>query len=292
MLKIKAAEARSWVDEIHIVESNRTFRYGDKPYQFKLEEFEKSEPHIVYHKLDGTTKFHGAKKWGVSKKFPFFRKKDIARANETIQRNMVHEVLCPDDDDIIILSDIDEILDSSRADELVRATQEFGLLSVRMHHTMFFLNLYSENWHELWANAPADYAYRTFLMTGEIYKRLPWTSDRLRRLGEWGKHTGKIPLLDGFAGFHHSWLGDAEAVKSKLLSYSHSINEHGQHILNESGEISIEGLKSLIESKQSLFGGHDLSIRTTEEQSLLPSIMSDLERFRPLLLTSANTADK
>jgi len=286
LLKIKAAEAKSWIDEIHVVESNRTFRYGHKPYQFKPEEFKQRRPRVIHHKLDGTLKFDGANKWGISKKFPFYRKKDISRANETIQRNLVHEVLAPEDDDIVILSDIDEILDSSRADELIHTTQKHGLVSVRLHHTMFFLNLYSENWHELWKNSPVDYAYRTFLMTGKVYRSLPYTSDRLRRLGEWGKHAGKIPLVDGFSGFHHSWLGDANAVKSKLLSYSHSIAEHGEHIVDEKGEVSIAKLKTLVESKQSIFDGHDLSIRTTSQQPLLSSIMGELEHFDHLLVAT------
>lgn len=281
LLGIKAAEAANWIDEVHVVESNRTFRFGEKPYNFAVD-----HPRVHHHKLDGTAAFKGATHWGISRRPPFWRRKDSARTNETIQRNTVHDYIDPSDDDIVILSDIDEILDSSRADFLVNQVKKHGIISVRLHHTMFFLNLYSENWHELWAGAPADYAYRTFLMTGKVFRELPYSSDRLRRLGEWGKHTGRIHLPADFLGFHHSWLGDAHAVKAKLLSYAHALSDHSEAIVDETtGKVSLENLKALVESKQSIFDGHDLVVRDLEDQPLLPSIMSDLENYKMLLLS-------
>ncbi|MBN4046644.1 hypothetical protein JYU02_01450, partial [bacterium AH-315-P15] len=140
LLGIKTAEARAWIDEVHVVESNRTFRFAEKPYNLTIE-----DPLLIHHKLDGTIAFKGAFHRGISRRFPFYRKKDSARTNETIQRNVVHKAIDPADDDIVILSDIDEILDSSKADYLVDQVTKHGLVTVRLHHSLFFLNLYSKN---------------------------------------------------------------------------------------------------------------------------------------------------
>ncbi len=90
---------------------------------------------------------------------------------------------------------------------------------------------------------------------------------------------------DGFGGFHHSWLGDASAVKSKLLSYAHALSDHSAAIVDDAtGEVSLSKLKALVEDQKSIFDGHDLRVRTLREQPLLPSIMANLDRFRHLLI--------
>ena len=278
-LEIKRRESSSWVDELHLCESDRTFRGGIRqPVLPASDEFLKT------HLYPGAKRFEPGYRWGFSRYPPFFRKKKRARQNETRQRDYVHEALCSvSDDDIIILSDIDEVVDQRRAEELVDRAKRSGVASIRMHHTLFFVNLYSTNWHEVWPGSPPDYAYRVFAMTGAHFHAMKTSSDRLRRLGEWGKLNGEIDLLDGFAGFHHSWLGDEQAAMDKLQSYSHSLSEHDSSLSTEDGSPNAQRLREAIQSGQSIFPGNELEIRSFDELPPLKSV-SELIAEKPELL--------
>jgi hypothetical protein len=279
-LEIKAAESAKWVDELHLCESSLTFRGGKRNLAIpKIAEF--IRPHV----FDAETHFHPPYSWGPSRHFPFFRKKDMARKNETLQRDHVHKVLADvADDDIVILSDVDEIIDARFADEIVDAVKKRSLVSVELHHTLFYLNLYSTNWHEVWPGSPKNYAYRVFAMTGARFRDLPCQSDRLRRLGEWNKLAGWVPLLHGFKGFHHSWLGDEATALDKLASYAHSAHEHRADLLDAEGNISPERVRELIRSRRSLFEGNQLEMRGFDEIEPLESVMAKLDKYRALLL--------
>lgn len=279
-LAIKRAESGRWVDELHLVESTRTFKGG--PRSPALPD---GDTFLRPHLFDGEARFYPAVRWGPSRRFPFFRRKSMARRNETIQRNFVHEALAGvADDDIVILSDIDEIIDPRHADEIVDAARKHGLVSVRLHHTLFYLNLYSTNWHEVWPGSPRDYAYRVFVMTGARFRALGEGSDRLRRRGEWGQLEGEVPLLEGFRGFHHSWLGDEKAALDKLNSYAHSLAEHRGDLAGPTGEVTSESLARFIREGHSIFPGNTLELRSFEEVAPLPSVAANPERYRSLIL--------
>lgn len=282
VLEIKIAEARKWIDELHLCEANRTFQNKERvPVLPAGDDFVKT------HVYDGATHFLPAFRWGPSRHWPFFRKKLVARRNETLQRNMVHDVFADAaDDDIIILSDIDEIIDPRFADEVIDAARKHGGVSVELHHTFFYLNLYSTNWHELWPNAPENYAYRVFVMTGKFFHQLRRGegADHLRRRGEWGKLTGKFPLLKGIRGFHHSWLGDEEAAFEKITSYCHSVTDHRADLTDEEGQISKVKLGAFIRSGQSIFPGNKVEIRSFEAVPPLQTVVDNLDRYQHLIL--------
>lgn len=272
------AESQSWIDQIHICESNRTFRGGTKEYLFASD-----SPKVVHHRYDGASRFHPPSQWGPSRQFPYFRKKDMARNNETLQRNYVHEVVQPAADDIVILGDLDEILDARHAQYLVDQTRKHGVISVKLHHTMFYLNLFSRNWHALWDNAPEDYAYRVFLMTGAYFNTMRHTSDSLRRAGEWGRHAGKIHLEPDFMGFHHSWLGDSALAAQKLAAYAHSASDHRSD-MGEDPEAVKTRIAQLIAAKQSLFDGHVLEAVPMDQAPHLPTVAANPAAYADLVV--------
>ncbi len=279
-LDIKQREARAWVDELHLCEANQTFQGSPRtPVLGQGDEF--LRPCL----FDGQACFHQAFAWGPSRHFPFFRRKPMARKNETLQRNHVHEVLAGiADEDLVILSDIDEIIDSRHADEVVELARRHGIVSVELHHTLFYLNLYSANWHEVWPGSPPNYAYRVFVMTGAHFRKLREGSDRLRRRGEWGRLHGEVHLLQGFRGFHHSWLGDEHAALDKITAYCHGLGDHRADLLDEDGQPSLERLGHFIRSGQSFFPGNRLEIRSLQDIAPLGCIAADPDRYRHLML--------
>jgi hypothetical protein len=280
VLTLKRQESGKWVDELHLVESNRTFKGSERPLVLPP-----SGDFLKTHIYDGATRFHPGSQWGVSRKFPFFRRKKMARKNETLQRNFVHEVLAEvADDDLVILSDVDEIIDSRHADEIVDAVRKHGAVSIEMHHTLFYLNLYSTNWHEVWPGSPTNYAYRVFVMTGERLRNLREKSDHLRRRGEWGQLGGEIHLLHGMKGFHHSWLGDEDAALEKLNSYAHSLHEHRPELADENGEVTRETLAKFIRSGESIFPGNEVEIRSFEQVEPLVSVRENPTKYARVML--------
>ena len=204
--KIKIAEHSKWLDELHITEANKTFTYLDKPFFFDnpINNLTK------YHQIDVNKKFK-KNGYGFSKSPWFVKFKNRAWFNESFQRNTSCSWIRPDDSDIVILSDIDEILDYKRIDEVIDKVKQHQIVTVRLHFTLFYFNLFSKNW----SGAP-DYSYRVFVMTGKYFNELKISSDKLRKLGESGALINQIYCLDGFSGFHHSWLGDRDFVVKKI----------------------------------------------------------------------------
>lgn len=278
VLEIKRGEASRWIDELHICESSKTFRGADRRSVLPA-----GDGFLIPHLFDGT-RFHPPRQWGPSRHWPFFRNKDMARKNETMQRNYVREIIDPEDQDIVILSDIDEIIDSRYADQIIFSTKKHGIISVELHHTFFYLNLYSTNFHEVWKNSPPNYAYRVFVMTGQIFKSMRRSSDRLRRLGEWNRLGNEVHLVKGFSGFHHSWLGDEDVALDKIQSYSHSLGEHSPELAGADGAVSRDGLRALMQSGRSLFEGNNLVTKDFDEIPPLLTVAENAENYRKLIL--------
>ena len=280
VLEIQIAESRKWVDQLILCESNRTFKSGERKLVLPP-----SDDFVRTEVFDGAQRFHPEYAYGLSRYFPYFRKKKMARKNETMQRNFVHEVLFDiADDDLLVLGDVDEIVDSRYADEIVDQARKHGAVSIEMHHTLFYLNLYSRNWEEVWPRSMPNYAYRVFVMTGAAMRKIGVKSDPLRRRGEWGQLSKSIKLLKGFKGFHHSWLGDERAALDKLGSYAHSVSEHRPELVDEKGEVTMETLARFIRSGVSIFPGHELEIRSFDEVAPLTTVASDPDRFAHLIL--------
>ena len=280
-LSIKRLEASRWIDELHVCEASRTFRGAPRP-QSGL----RDDDFVKVHRFDGG-RFHSEYAWGPSRYFPYFRRKDMARKNETLQRNAVHDVLDPLADDIVVLADVDEIVDSRHADEIISEARRHGVVSVRLRHTFFFLNLFSKRFHAAWPGSPPDYAYRVFVMTGDYFNRMRRSSDRLRRLGEWNRLGEEITLLDGYRGFHHSWLGDEYAAMAKLGAYAHRAEEHDPGLIDPAtGEYGLDRVAQAIREGRSLFPGDELERRPLEPANALSSVAEDPARYDHLVMAA------
>ena len=182
IVRLKVDEGKKWVDFFCFSESDYTFKYGYKGYNFS-----QLDSNIIYKKLDGASVFKQRDFIGLTRKFPFIKRKSAAWYNEAIQRNFSCEGLELNDDDVVILSDIDEIIDSSYAEYLLDLVKKHKIITVKIHFTMFYLNLWSTNWHEVWPGSPKDYAYRVFLIQGDYFKKMNISSNKLRDLGQQGK---------------------------------------------------------------------------------------------------------
>ncbi|MDR1226370.1 MAG: hypothetical protein LBK47_05655 [Prevotellaceae bacterium] len=242
-------ESSKWVDEIHIMETDYTHQYKEKPFYFDLE----PSPKVFYHQAKVKHLFRPARKYipylrpfnKVSKWFPvYFR--NTSWYNEAVHRKLASSVDFSDND-IILFPDIDEIVNPVYADRLVEEVKKRGIATIKLHFSLFYFNLFSLNW-----GGAKDYSYRIIALTGKVFRE-QWKkdSDWLRKSGERGQLTDSVYCFDDFMGFHHSWLGDAASISQKLGAYSHA----DQKEYND-----IEYIQTCLRNKQSIFPGHKLEV--------------------------------
>lgn len=253
IVNISSDENEGKIDELLIVDTNRTFQNGFK--SSKYVERPNTNKNVRHEFADVSKDFVQNDMIGKIKLAKYRFKRDGYSTilslptwyNEGFQRNLVASYIHPDDDDIVILSDVDEIIDSRKIDELIEETHNRGIVTGKLHFTVFYFNLFSQNW----GGAP-DYSYRLFSMTGKYYKKMKMSSDELRKRGEHGELLGKIHCIESFIGFHHSWLGDEKLIGNKLKSYAH-IDEHR-------GMNSREYIQKCLSEHKSLFPGQELKV--------------------------------
>lgn len=190
--------------------------------QIRIDEFNRLSPlkltmPVTHIMIEGTYTFTGIRKseaemsdipdvfWAQTKNINWFIYDKVASdpwKNEEGQRNMIKEVLekqfKPEDNDIIIISDVDEI---PRAYAVQHYRPEFGLCSLQMNQYYYYLNCLAER-------------------NGWILpKIMPWsylkdtTPDQVRRSG--------FNLCMWQAGWHYSYMGGVGEILRKFKSFSH-----------------------------------------------------------------------
>ena len=262
--RINIEEASKWVDEIHITEFDKSFKYTEHPYEFDVD-----GDKVHYHPMTGL--FLKPRKY-----IPHITLKPISRwmkkyvrytawYNEGISRNNALWNSNYKDDDILILSDIDEIIGSRYKDEILAAVEKYDIVTIKVYFTNFYFNLFCPKF-----GGPADYSYRVFILKGKTMReRFYNDSDYLRKMGENFKLMDSVKCLEGFKGFHHSWLGDEEFVVNKLKSYAHTLDCQSDKIMTN-GEVDIVKVKKHLIAGESIFEGSPLVVDNSVR--MLPSV--------------------
>ena len=274
LAELKVLENSNWIDKFHITESDRDFRFNKKDFYFNI-----THPSIDYLKLNGFLHFQRAH-YRLSREKWFLRRVALDPwQNDMRQRNFAVKDFIPQDNDILIFSDIDEIIDSRYHQDLIRHIDKYGIVTIKLHYTLYFLNLFSENWV-----GPPDYSYRVFLMSGEYFKKNSVNVDQLRKAGERGDLEKTVKCFPEFAGFHHSWLGDEKFLLAKLGAYPHARNEHDDSIYDNNGKPSSAKLREFLLSGKSVYGSNH-KLRFRPEVELLKTIEENRDSiYKPYLL--------
>lgn len=249
--EIKFAEHSGFVDKFNLVESTRTFKNGKHTPTFHA-----SVDNINYRIFYPGKEFTGSR-FRPARPPRFIKINLNPWKNETLIRDFLSAGLKPKNNDVLIFSDIDEIIDARYLPQVIAFAQEHGVATIKIHFTLYFFNLFSENYV-----GPEDYSYRVFIMTGEFYNKMTITPDALRKKGEAGELTNKIKCFPAIAGFHHSWIGDAEFVASKLASYAHGPEDHDSRLFDTSSRVDLSIVEEFLNGKKSMYGAnHRLRIR-------------------------------
>jgi hypothetical protein len=248
ILDIKAENNQENVDEFHVTESNSTYKYNKKEFNLKV-----NFNHIFYHKIDGVNLFNKPFP-KLKKKFPFLDFTKYAWLNEKIQRdflidNIKYKV---EDNDIVIYSDLDEIIDFNFFPEIKDLVKKKEIITIKFYQTMYYFNLFDFNNN----SGPKDWSYRTFIMTGKYFKQIK-SIDKLRIQGASNQLINKIYCPEAIMGFHHTWLLSSD-LKYKLSNYSHSIKDH-KMLKNYKKNIDNKTLLNIVNAKKNIIEGNVLT---------------------------------
>jgi hypothetical protein len=228
--ELKVKEAGYWIDELHFCEANKTFEYEDKASMFDTallgpkvkyhrlhadELFDPSAPEVSYYDVStcGANDFDD---W-----YWHLLSHNYAYHNEAVQRNrctLLNEIVS--EDDIVILSDVDEFIDSRFADRIVDLVSRHQIITVRLHFSVFYLNLFCDKSH-----GAGDFSYRVYAMTGRHFRKMPFTSDYLRKKGIAEGLVRTVHCPDEFMGFHHSWLQYQSNAFDKQRAFQANIKD-------------------------------------------------------------------
>ncbi len=236
--EIKLRENARWIDELHVMEANKTYSFADKPWNFDPENVGSK---VVYHTLHADPVFRQPERHAL-----YFNRETCQAANfdrwywrllsynsafynEAYQRSRCSEILREqiEDDDVIILADFDEIIDSRMADRIVSEVKRRQIITIKMHYSVFYLNLFCRSNH----GAP-HWSYRVFAMTGRFFRSMPFSGDYLRKKGIAEGLYHDIYCLEEPAGFHHSWLDYQQTALPKLQAFAANVKD--KSIVNES----------------------------------------------------------
>jgi beta-1,4-mannosyl-glycoprotein beta-1,4-N-acetylglucosaminyltransferase len=196
LLQYRLAVLYDYVDFFILIEANITHAGHPKPTYFidNMHLFEKYRDKIIHMVAELP---HKSPIIDYSKKQQW--------ENENFQRNSIKECVQLEQiglakDDLVIISDLDEIIDPERLVEF-RDGRLSAYKGFSLSQDMYYYNLHCKNtW--FWSKAKiVSYEYL-----------LQKTPEEIRQ--------GELPLLEK-GGWHLSYFGDAAFIRNKLLEFGH-----------------------------------------------------------------------
>jgi Glycosyltransferase family 17 len=198
LLELRLKELYNIVDHFVLVESDSTFTNIPKRFLFEenKDRYAQWMDKIIHIKVTDMPK------------------SDNAWVNETYQRNAIMRgIVDADDDDIIIVSDVDEII-RPEAIELIRNSDEY-LFALRMALFSFKLNYMRVNgdMYAIWAMAGRKHLLDD--IAPDTFRNL-----RFQFMNSTGIVNGCQVIEHG--GWHFGYMGDKEWLLDKAKSFAHT----------------------------------------------------------------------
>tara|TARA_B100001057_G_C22694755_1_gene889254 strand:- start:185 stop:988 length:804 start_codon:yes stop_codon:yes gene_type:complete len=210
------------VDYFVVSESNKTHQGKDKKLNFSLKNFKKFEKKIIYT----VAEFNEDKDFNN-------HKGGESRIEQHQRNNISNGIKDANDDDLIMLSDSDEIPDLKKINK-IKSTTKFTAFSQKMFmYKLNLQNLRESNWIGskicLKKNLPKPQKLRDLK-----FKNYPfWRVDKLN-----------LQIIEG--GWHFSFLQTPEDIIKKIKSYS-----HGE--FNTSEYTNLSDLEKKIKNNEDVF---------------------------------------
>ena len=268
LLDIRCNELSGVVDRFVLVEATMTHNGDPKKlyYEENKERFAEFNDKIIHIVVDD---FSGAEQGRTFQERAWMR--------ENIQRNAIaialNHVL---DDDIVIVSDIDEIPRASKVRELVGRCGPDEVIGFALAQYNYFLNLRNVS-NPIWGNDPKMARVATF-RDKSAYRTSPYNHFILKPVNQ-GLTATRFRYIHptrriADAGWHFSYLGGIESAVNKLRAF------------NEMGLYSKKNIEQFVQRKiaagRSLWG-HDHFMPEPFDGTFPIYVLVNHERFAKLI---------
>jgi beta-1,4-mannosyl-glycoprotein beta-1,4-N-acetylglucosaminyltransferase len=235
------------IDKFIIVESRFDHQGNKKNLNFKIENFKTFQDKIIYLVID---------------EFP----KNISNwERENYQRNYITKGLFEaKDDDYIIISDIDEIPDLTKLNDI--ENYKYTVFEQKMFY--YKINLQNKTnpfWHG------SRICKKKYLRTPQWIR-----NQKVKKFPFWKIYKIKWNVIKN-GGWHFSFLMNAEQIKSKLAAYAHA--EFNNENFN-----SLEKINYSINNKIDLFGRPINFEKIFFDTSFPDYIIKNKEKFKDWIL--------
>ena len=200
VLDIRLNTLNDKVSKFIIVEATKNHAGEDKKLNFKIENFAKFKNKINYIIVDNlpVNVKPPRKGWHENHARDQFQRNSIAKGYEDFS-----------DDDLIMISDIDEIPNPKKLEEFNIENKYACFLQKNFQSKINLLNISDEDW-------PG-----TKICKKKYLKSPQWLRDiKTKRKPFWKIFDKKIQLIRN-GGWHFSFLKSPESIKNKIISYSH-----------------------------------------------------------------------
>ena len=237
LLKIRLESLFDQVDKFIIIEGNRYFNGEVKSKLFNINKFEKYQKKINYYFIEDYPK-HVGNNW----EYEFYQRNQIRRGLTDLI-----------DEDIVLISDVDEIPKLSNENYL---NYDSAVFMQNMYYYKFNIHYYSGlKWNNKWPGTKSC-KFKFFdsaqTIRGFRNKNIPkWRIDqRINRYLEW----------DG--GWHFAYLMNEKDISNKLKRFDHEIN----HLLkdkkyNKDELTNLNNINSRIKSLKDPYDRKDVKLK-------------------------------
>ena len=239
-----------FVDFFVIVESTTDHQGREKKLNFNIEKFKKFEKKIIYivvkDTLDSIKKSH-------------------IRQNSLVERHQRNSIMkgledC-DDNDLVVLSDVDEIPNLNKLNEFNR--NNYAVFSQKMFmYKLNLLNLKEDNWHGSKICLKKNFKSPQWLRNLKFKKYPFWRFDKPKNL----------QIIEN-GGWHFAYLQSPENISKKIKSFA-----HGE--FNKPVFANQENINEKINMRKDIFDRR-ISYKKVEIDSSFPKyIVDNKEKFK------------
>ena len=200
VLDIRLNTLKDKVDKFIITEATKNHAGENKKLNFKIDNFSKFRDKIRYIVVDDLpiNVKSPKKSWHENHVRDQFQRNAIERGYKDFN-----------DEDLIMISDIDEIPDPKKLDEFNPKNKFACFLQKNFQSKINLLNITNEDW-------PG-----TKICQKKYLKSPQWLRNiKTKRKPFWKIFSKKIQIINN-GGWHFSFLKDPESIRNKIISYSH-----------------------------------------------------------------------
>ena len=252
VLDIRLNTLNSKVNKFIIVEATKNHAGQDKKLNFKIENFSKFKNKINYIVVDDLpVNVNSPKKgWHENHARDQFQRNSIQRGYKDLS-----------DDDLIMISDIDEIPNPKKIDEFNVKNKYACFLQKNFQSKINLLNISDGDW------AGTKICKKKYLESPQWLRNI-----KVKKKPFWNLFSKKIQIINN-GGWHFSFLKNPELIKNKIISYSHQ--EY-----NKKEFTNIDLIKKINDNGEDLFQRQIKYKRVDVDDTFPEYILKNKEMFK------------